>query len=172
MNTKSARLQRTRREPAPPLFEVLDHTHRRILQALADLQQLVDRIERLGTDDAARSEARALRVFFNAHARQHHEDEESQVFPRLLDSGDNELVGHVRRLQQDHGWLEEDWIELGPQLRAVAEGYNWFDLDVLRHAIPVFAELYRDHIALEETVVYPASRSRQGAPAHAAARPH
>jgi len=35
---------------------------------------------------------------------------------------------------------------------------------VLRSAVPVFADLYRDHIALEETVVYPASRKRQPKP--------
>lgn len=162
MSTKSARLQRPHREPAPPLFEVLDHMHRRILQALADLQQLVDRIERQGTDDAARSEARALRVFFNAHARQHHEEEESQVFPRLLDSGDNELVGFVRRLQQDHGWLEVDWNEIEPQLDAFAEGIG-FDAESLRSTVKVYAELYRDHIATEENIVYPRARALDGA---------
>jgi hemerythrin-like domain-containing protein len=64
----------------------------------------------------------------------------------------------VRRLQQDHGWLEEDWLELQPQLRAVVEGYAWYDLEFLRAAVPVFTELYRDHIALEENIVYPESR--------------
>ena len=83
------------------------------------------------------------------------------MFPSLLDSGNAALVQHVRRLQQDHGWLEEDWLELQPQLRAVVEGYNWYDPDFLRAAVPVFAELYRDHIALEENVVYPESRRRQ-----------
>jgi hemerythrin-like domain-containing protein len=83
------------------------------------------------------------------------------VFPSLLSSGDGALVQHVHRLQQDHGWLEEDWLELQPQLRAVVEGYNGYDLDFLRAAVPVFTELYRDHIALEENIVYPESRRRQ-----------
>jgi len=46
-------------------------------------------------------------------------------------------------------------------LRAVVEGYNWYDPDFLRAAVPVFTELYRDHIALEENIVYPESRRRQ-----------
>jgi hemerythrin-like domain-containing protein len=83
------------------------------------------------------------------------------VFPSLLASADAEMVQHVHRLQQDHGWLEEDWLELQPQLRAVVEGYNWYDLDFLRAAVPVFTDLYRDHIALEENIVYPESRRRQ-----------
>ena len=83
------------------------------------------------------------------------------MFPALLASGDVVMVQHVHRLQQDHGWLEEDWLELQPQLRAVVEGYNWYDPDFLRAAVPVFTELYRDHIALEENIVYPESRRRQ-----------
>ena len=79
----------------------------------------------------------------------------------LLASGDAELVQPVRRLQQDHGWLEEDWFELAPQLRAVAEGQNGYDPDFLRAATQTFTEFYREHIALEESVVYPASRRRQ-----------
>jgi len=43
----------------------------------------------------------------------------------------------------------------------VANGQSWYDIDVLRSAVPTFTELYRDHIALEESVVYPASRRQQ-----------
>lgn len=157
MITKNESSQRASREPAPPLLEVLDQMHIRILQALVELQQLVDRIEGQAADEAVRNEARALRDFFNAHARQHHEDEESQVFPRLLDSGDVELVGHVRRLQQDHGWLEVDWSEIEPMLDAFAEGIG-ADVESLRVAVTVYADLYRDHISIEETVVYPRAR--------------
>ncbi len=85
------------------------------------------------------------------------------MFPGLLASADEELRRSVVRLQQDHGWLEEDWLELAPQLEAVAQGYNWYDLDMLRHALPVFAALYHDHIALEESMVYPAAKRRQEA---------
>jgi hypothetical protein len=85
------------------------------------------------------------------------------VFPGLLASGDAELVQHVRRLQQDHGWLEEDWLELAPQLEAIGQGYNWYDLAMLRHALPVFTALYVDHIGLEESLIYPEAKRRQAA---------
>lgn len=174
MSRPSTRPARPARPPVPrpASFEALDQTHREVMHTLVELARLLDHLDAHGADAAARQQAQAICAFFDGAARAHHAAEEQVVFPSLLASGDEDLVHHVRRLQQDHGWLEEDWIELGPQLRAVAEGYNWFDLDMLRHAIPVFAELYHDHIALEETVVYPASRSRQGAPAQAAARPH
>jgi hemerythrin-like domain-containing protein len=109
-------------------------------------------------DEGVRRLAQDICRFFDETARPHHVAEEELVFPELLASGDAELVQHVARLQQDHGWLEEDWLELAPQLRAVADGQSWYDIDILRSGVPIFSDLYRDHIALEETVVYPASR--------------
>jgi len=154
---------RVARPAAPPLpsFESLDQTHRQVMQMLAQLTQLLDQVQASGIDDSARLLATQICQFFDDTARAHHAAEEQLVFPSLLDSGDAELVQHVRRLQQDHGWLEEDRLELGPHLQAVGQGQGWYDLDVLRSAVPVFTDLYRDHIALEETIVYPASRSRQ-----------
>jgi len=164
MPSPKTRPERPARPAAPPLpsFEALDQTHRQVMQTLGELARLIDHLDAHGMDESARTQARDICRFFDETARSHHAAEELVVFPSLLASGDAELVQHVRRLQQDHGWLEEDWLELGPQLRAVAEGYNWYDPDVLRYAVPVFSDLYRDHIALEETVVYPASRQRQG----------
>ncbi len=156
----SRRQYRAARAAAPPLpsFEVLDQTHRQMLEMLAQLTQLVDRLQASDIDDSARLLANEICQFFDDTAQAHHAAEEQLVFPRLLAGDDAELVRHVQRLQQDHGWLEEDWLELGPHLRAVGEGQGWYDIDVLRSAVTVFADLYREHIALEETIVYPASR--------------
>jgi hypothetical protein len=49
------------------------------------------------------------------------------VFPSLPSSADAELVAAVRSLQQDHRWIEENWIALAPQLRAIAPGLHWVD---------------------------------------------
>jgi hemerythrin-like domain-containing protein len=147
--------------PALPSFESLDQTHHEVMRTLGQLAVLLEHLEGQGADERARTLAKEICQFFDATARAHHAAEEQFVFPDLLSSGDEVLVQHVQRLQQDHGWLEEDWLELAPQLQAVSHGYNWYDIDILRAAIPVFSDLYRDHIALEETIVYPASRSRQ-----------
>lgn len=154
---------RPSRPAAPPLpsFDSLDQTHRQMLQTLDRLARLLEHLDAYGVDADARLQARQICQFFDETARAHHLAEEQLVFPSLLGSGDAALVQHVQRLQQDHGWLETDWLELSPQLQAVAEGYSWYDLDLLRAATAVYCELYRDHIALEETVVYPASRERQ-----------
>ncbi len=160
--SRASRPVRTRVVP-PAGFCALDRTHREVQATLLRFGELLDHVDDNGPDAQARRLAGEIRAFIDGHARQHHADEERLVFPALLASGDAELVHHVRRLQQDHGWLEEDWRQLAPQLEAIEQGYNWYDLSLLRHALPVFAALYDEHIALEETVVYPAARRHQQA---------
>ena len=149
--------------PALPPMDALDRTHHRMVGALADLAKLVDHLETAGVDTEARRTAKAICKFFSETARQHHADEETLVFPALIRQGDPVLIGHVLRLQQDHGWLEEDWLELALQLQAVAEGYSWYELDSLRQGVGVFAALYQEHIALEESLVYPEARRQMAA---------
>lgn len=139
-------------------FEALDSCHRDVLTTLRRLVTLIDHLENHGVDAAAQGMASEIGTFFSQAARAHHADEERLIFPDLLRSEDMVLVQHVQRLQQDHGWLEEDWLTLAPPLDAVAQGYSWYDLDMLRHATTVFTELYLDHIDLEESLIYPEAK--------------
>lgn len=141
-------------------FDLLDVCHQQIGQAVMQLEALVDRLQDEGVDGHARTLARDIFQFFSTTARDHHKDEELHIFPALLNSGDAELVQHTRRLQQDHGWIEEDWLELAPQIEAIAAGYSWYNMDQLVHAIPMFAALYADHMALEESLIYPEAKAR------------
>lgn len=173
MSQTATRKSRPTRSAAPdlPSFESLDRTHAQVLEVLKQFDRLLAHLDDNGADAVAQASAQEIHAFFAGAARQHHADEEQFVFPSLLTSNDAELVQHVRRLQQDHGWLEEDWLELAPQIEAIAKGYSWYDLSDLRHALPVFTELYHDHIALEESLIYPeAKRRQQVAQAAAASR--
>ena len=145
--------------PVPSDFEVLDPAHRAAIDMLQHLDILVRRLADRGVDAEARHQAREVLDYFNGPGLGHHAQEESQVFPALLASGDAELVQHVQRLRQDHGWIEEDWRELAPQIDAIANGYDWYDLAVLQAAVPIFSALCHEHIALEECVVYPAAKN-------------
>jgi hemerythrin-like domain-containing protein len=69
-------------------------------------------------------------------------------------------VQAVLRLQQDHDWLEEDWMALSPHLAAIAAGQSWWEVESLRDGVSVFSALLRDHIALEESLIYPQARQR------------
>ncbi len=149
--------------PPPPGFESLDRTHREMQAMLARFAELLDHVDDKGSDETARRTAAEISAFFDGPARQHHAEEERRVFPALLNCNDPELVHQVKRLEQDHGWLEQDWRELAPQVDAIAQGYNWYNLPMLRQALPVFTALHAEHIVLEEDVVYPAARRLQQA---------
>ena len=141
-------------------FSVLDECHRETLVALDQLEALVARLGAGGVDAEARALAVDVHHHFSTTARQHHEDEERHVFPKLAASLDEDMVQAVLRLQQDHRWLEEDWLEIAPHVDAVACGQTWYDVDVLREGVEIFVGLSRDHIALEESWLYPDLRAR------------
>lgn len=141
-------------------FEILDQCHRDTLVALETMGQLVALLEVEGDSERVREMAGDVVKFFSTTARQHHEDEERHVFPKALVGSDAEIVQAVLRLQQDHNWLEEDWMELSPHLRALAAGHSLWDLAFLREATEVFTALSHDHMALEESCVYPQARAR------------
>ena len=143
-------------------FVALDACHLRMLAAADALEELVATLDRDGVTPAARASAAAIADFYSTTARRHHEDEERHVFPALLAGPEANLVHAVQRLQQDHGWLEENWMELGPHVEAIANGYGGYDMDTLRQGVEVFAALQRDHIALEESLVYPEARTQLG----------
>ena len=159
---RKAREGRSFAAPLPD-FETLDHAHQSALRMLESFNLLLVQLQDEGLGGPARASAQQILAFFNGPGRHHHDDEEERVFPHLLASNDSELVAQVKCLQQDHHWLEEDWRELAPHVKAVAEGYNGYDLPMLTVALPVFDALYRDHIALEETRVYPAAKRLQQA---------
>jgi hemerythrin-like domain-containing protein len=153
--------------PAAPVsiavFEFLDSTHQEIQQQLRLLGALVDAIESEGLNQATRAQARRVLDYFNGEARQHHLDEEKHIFPSLLDSQNAEIVQATEHLIQDHGWLEENWLQIEPSLEAATNGNLWFDTAELRHALEVFEALYLDHILLEESIAYPEAKKRLAA---------
>lgn len=144
-------------------FDVLDVCHRQTVYALGKLAALVSRLTARGPDPQARELAAEILLHFSTTAREHHEDEERHVFPQLLTRADPDLVQVVMRLQQDHHWLAEDWMLLSPHIDAVACGHTGYDLDLLREGAAVFTALSHDHMALEESIVYPQARAGQRA---------
>jgi hemerythrin-like domain-containing protein len=149
-------------------LEVLDDEHRQMVLMLARLDRLVD--PELGLPETEiRALAHEVHTFFSEHARQHHALEELHVFPGLLNSADERLRGQIERLVQDHGWLEQNWLELAPNVSAIAEGLVGGDMDLLRESVALFNALYHDHIRVEETLAYPEARRREAELAAAAA---
>jgi hemerythrin-like domain-containing protein len=143
----------------PDRFQALDACHLEIHNHLVKLDEVLKLLETGSDEEQYRQQVGAIEAYFSSTSRQHHAEEEKNVFPALLRSDNAELVHAVRTLQQDHGWIEQNWIELAPMLRAVAEGEDWADPAELQHAVSVFLALCRDHIMREETLIYPAAKA-------------
>ncbi|GAP34509.1 hemerythrin domain-containing protein [Piscinibacter sakaiensis] len=150
--------------PALDAVEVLDACHRSTLAMLKQLHAL-----NLGLhagaepDDAGRGRLAEIVRFFQETGRPHHEDEERHVFPRLRATADAAMQHILDRLQEDHRWLDEDWAALMPRLRALAVGGAAADAEerpLLAREIDAFVLLSIEHIALEESCIYPALRER------------
>jgi hemerythrin-like domain-containing protein len=147
-------------DPAAAVFEFLDATHRDIDQHLQVLETLAAAVTAGGLSAEDRRQAQGVLAFFRNEARQHHLDEEKHVFPPLIHSQNTPVADLAQRLLQDHGWLEQAWLEIDPSLEAATLGNQWFDPDEFSHAIQVFLALYRDHMTLEESLAYPEARQR------------
>lgn len=141
-------------------FKALDACHQQIHTHLAVLAELLEQLEANADAVLERQKVAAAEAFFSETARAHHLDEERNVFPNLLLSDDTELVHTVQTLKQDHGWIEQNWRELSPMLRAIAQGEEGVDMAELMHTMQVFLALCHDHIVLEETLIYPQAKAQ------------
>lgn len=146
--------------PSNSRFKALDACHLQMQNHLTEMAALLVWLRTGDNDPALRQQAGEIESFFSATARAHHAEEEQKIFPGLLASGNAELVQAVRTLQQDHNWIELNWLELAPMLRAVAQGEDWVDEAELEHGLEVFVNLCNDHIALEESMIYPEAKQR------------
>jgi hemerythrin-like domain-containing protein len=140
-------------------FKALDACHQKIHEHLAELADLLEQLDTESDSPHSRQKAKTIEAFFSEVARPHHAEEEKSVFPALLASDNAELVQAVRTLQQDHGWIEQNWLELAPMLRAIALGEDWADVTELKHNAEVFVNLCHDHIMLEESLIYPEAKA-------------
>jgi hemerythrin-like domain-containing protein len=145
--------------PANP-FVALDACHQQIqwhLQQLASLEALVAAGLR---GPQVQAQAAEIEAFFSGASRKHHSDEEEDVFPILLASGDRELVATVRKLVEDHFWIEKHWTALATVMLEISRGAQCPDLPGFERQVRQFRELCNFHIALEESLVYPQAKER------------
>lgn len=141
-------------------FDTLDDCHQEMQEMLGDLSRLITHVQTHGVDETACVLARRTHLFFTTVAVNHHVDEERHVFPALLRNATPQLRSTLLHLQQEHTWLEAHWIIIAPRLDSLARGYQWHDLSEMSHHIARFTKLYRHHIDLEESLIYPPARAQ------------
>jgi hemerythrin-like domain-containing protein len=136
--------------------------HDRVRRMTGLLERLREHIGDMGADDAARVTATTIRRYFDEAAPRHHEDEEVDLFPllrRLLPGKAPERLQEVERalarLEADHVSLGKVWQQVRPALEAIERGEPvQLDAAVVR----TFADGYRGHCEVEDTVVADALR--------------
>ncbi|HPK33170.1 hemerythrin domain-containing protein [Ottowia sp.] len=151
---------RTARAPEGALFQFLDETHQRLQLELIHLNRVVEAFAEDQMEPHDREQLARTIEWFDTVARQHHLDEEKHVFPPLLASSDAHVVEVTERLRQDHGWIEQNWLELGPHLSAVVNGNHWIEPELVQQMVQVFSQLCLDHLMLEESLAYPEARAQ------------
>jgi hemerythrin-like domain-containing protein len=140
-------------------FEALDSCHQQIQSNLDALGLVVSKFCEGGWDDQTRQSAQEIETFFSNVARSHHAAEETEVFPCLLNSEDEEMVLKVRDLIEDHFWIEKYWHDLAPMLAAIGSGSSSTEAVVLAKAAKLFLDLCNCHIESEESMIYPQAKA-------------
>jgi hypothetical protein len=105
-------------------LEMLAACHLRVQDQCSTLLRLAPHIAAQGSDRPAREAATAVMRYFDTSARHHHEDEEHDLFPALIESMAGSDAVCLRELTAaltaEHRELETRWQALRAVLAQVA----------------------------------------------------
>lgn len=137
-------------------LQMLSACHGRVERQCQTLLRLVPYLAANGPDQAAREAAQNVMRYFDTSARHHHADEEEDLFPALLRSAPDAELARLRALIDvllgQHRELERIWGKLRSKLEDIGlETKPGLDADEVGRMV----ELYRSHIAREESELLP-----------------
>lgn len=137
-------------------LEVLSGCHRRVERQCATLRRLVAHLLDRDPDEDARAAAAAVMRCFDTATRDHHADEETDLFPALIESMAGSDAICIRELIDsltlEHRALDFRWQRLREVLHAIAAGDS-VSLDPTD--VELFICMYERHIAREEAELLP-----------------
>jgi len=140
-------------------LEMLAACHSRVEHQCSTLGRLVEHLVRNGADADARMAAVNVMRYFDTSAKDHHADEEQDLFPALLASAVGlevmTLSDLTRALAAEHRELEPRRQQLRASLEPIAAGAS-SSLDAL--SVEAFIQLYERHIASEESELLPVAK--------------
>ena len=107
-------------------LEMLAACHHRVQRQCTTLQRLVAHLATRDLDEDARAAATAVMRYFDTSARDHHADEENDLFPALIESMAGSDATCIRELidslKADHRCIETQWRCLRSKLARIAAG--------------------------------------------------
>ena len=137
-------------------LEMLAACHHRVERQCTTLRRLVAHLAIHAVDDDARTAAGAVVRYFDTAAKDHHADEEHDLFPALVESmaGSDAVCIRdlIESLTADHRALEAHWRRLRPKLVQIAAGQA---RDLRADDVDPLTALYERHIEREETELLP-----------------
>ncbi|SCC91729.1 conserved hypothetical protein [Thiomonas sp. X19] len=140
-------------------LDMLSACHGRIEKQCSTLRRLPAHLAEHGADVDARQAAANVVRYFDTAGRDHHADEERDLFPALLESmaGSDPvcLRDITMALTHDHRELDAVWQVLRPQLESVTRG-DASALDAA--AVDEFIVRHTRHIAREENELLPMAK--------------
>lgn len=140
-------------------LEILDGCHARVRRTCRLIERIAEHLEDEGIDEEVKTAAGSALRYFDIAGRDHHRDEEDDLFPALLRAAEPGSVAGVQslvdRLRADHVRLDAQWAALRPQLESVRDGHGNAVDAALAHSL---TRAYEDHIAEEERVLLPLAR--------------
>lgn len=137
-------------------LEMLAACHGRIERQCLTLERLAEHLPVHGCDEQARQAAVAVMRYFDTAAKDHHADEEEDLFPALLEAMAGSDAVCIRELtdtlRSEHRQLETLWQRLRRELLAISQDQpHGFD----RTLAEAFTGAYRAHAHKEDTELLP-----------------
>jgi len=127
-------------------IEMLYACHGRVKNFCRQLRILPDYLVKNGVNQAVKNDVQQILNYFNLAAPLHHDDEEKDFFPALVQIAPQAQV-NIDELERQHIKLHENWTALSKQLNALLHNEcNEIDVQVIEQ----FITGYDAHIALEE----------------------
>ena len=138
---------------------MLSDCHRRIEMFVDLLEAVGNIIDRPATEETKRTLTSALRYFREA-APKHTADEEESLFPRLRrvqDPNAQAALAKLDQLEKDHQSAEplHAQAERLGQLYLSRGSLSWAEAEVFRSAVATLKSMYRQHINIEDELVFP-----------------
>jgi hemerythrin-like domain-containing protein len=146
---------------------LLTDCHRRIERFLSVLAQVSAQAQGGPLTSEQRTALETALLYFREAAPKHTADEEQTLFPRLRSLETPEVkavMARVDALEEQHTQAEQSHTEVDRLGRAWLAAGSLPPADAARFSalIAGLADLYRDHIAVEEGEVFPAAAAALG----------
>lgn len=137
-------------------LEILSACHGRIRARLETLDRLLRWLPEHGADTDARQAAAGVIRYFDTAGVNHHQDEEVDLFPRLIARGPVESRQRVSALiewsKNEHVAMNAAWDRLRTQLQQIAQGDS---AELSSDEVANFGARYLCHMDREDNELFP-----------------